>query len=77
MCVDEIDAGRKPYCVAACMMRVLDVGPIVLLREGHYQTPAMGPNDTPVRQVKDMADPELTNPSIVFIAHPEGQIDKS
>jgi Fe-S-cluster-containing dehydrogenase component len=28
MCVDEIDAGRKPYCVMACMMRVLDIGPI-------------------------------------------------
>jgi Fe-S-cluster-containing dehydrogenase component len=28
MCVDEIEAGRKPYCVMACMMRVLDIGPI-------------------------------------------------
>ncbi len=27
MCVDEIDAGRKPYCVMACMMRVLDTWP--------------------------------------------------
>ena len=41
MCVDEIDAGRKPYCVAACMMRVLDVGPIDRLREGTYPTKAM------------------------------------
>jgi Fe-S-cluster-containing dehydrogenase component len=32
MCVDEIDAGRKPYCVMACMMRVLDIGPIDQLR---------------------------------------------
>ncbi|MFC1759001.1 4Fe-4S dicluster domain-containing protein [Planctomycetota bacterium] len=75
MCVDEIEAGRKPYCVAACMMRVLDVGPIDLLREGHYDTKAMGPNDTPVRQVQGMADPELTNPSIVFVAHPRGKVD--
>ena len=28
MCIDELDAGRKPYCVSACMMRVLDIGPI-------------------------------------------------
>ena len=28
MCVDEIEAGRKPYCVMGCMMRVLDIGPI-------------------------------------------------
>lgn len=27
MCVDELEAGRKPYCVMACMMRVLDIGP--------------------------------------------------
>jgi hypothetical protein len=34
MCVDEIEAGRKPYCVMACMMRVLDIGPIDKLRDG-------------------------------------------
>jgi len=76
MCVDEIDAGRKPYCVAACMMRVLDVGPIDRLREGTYPTKAMTPDDEPVRQVKGMANPELTNPSIVFIAHPKGKVEK-
>lgn len=77
MCVDEIDAGRKPYCVQACMMRVLDIGPIDQLRAGEYQTKAMGPNDKPMlaRQVKSMANPELTNPSIVFVAHSKGIID--
>ena len=75
MCVDEIDAGRKPYCVAACMMRVLDVGPIDQLRAGTYPTKAMGPNDQPVRQVKGMANPNLTNPSIVFIAHSKGKVE--
>jgi anaerobic dimethyl sulfoxide reductase subunit B (iron-sulfur subunit) len=32
MCIDELEAGRKPYCVSACMMRVLDIGPIDQLR---------------------------------------------
>ena len=31
--------------------------------------------EQPVRQVKQMANPELTNPSIVFIAHPKGKVD--
>ena len=74
MCVDEIDAGRKPYCVMACMMRVLDIGPIDKLVDGTYETKARGPNDKVVRQVRDMADPELTKPSIAFIAHSKGAV---
>ena len=54
LCVDEIQAGRKPYCVMACMMRVLDVGPIDQLRENKYATKAIGPNETPVRAVKKL-----------------------
>lgn len=76
MCVDELDAGRKPYCVSACMMRVLDIGPIDLLRKGSYPTKAMGPLDKPVTQVKNFADPELTKPSIVFIPHSKGIVKK-
>ncbi|MFO1034915.1 MAG: 4Fe-4S dicluster domain-containing protein [Hyphomicrobiales bacterium] len=75
MCVDEQDAGRKPYCVSACMMRVLDVGPIDQLLAGTYDTKARGPNEDVVRQVVHMADPELTNPSIVFIPHSKGRVD--
>lgn len=74
MCVDEIDAGRKPYCVQACMMRVLDIGPIDQLKAGSYETKAMAPHDKEMlaRQVKSMANPDLTNPSIVFVAHQKG-----
>ena len=72
MCVDEIEAGRKPYCVAACMMRVLDVGPIDQLRAGKHPTAAVGPADKVVAQVRNIADVELTKPSIVFVAHPKG-----
>ncbi|MCC6776591.1 MAG: 4Fe-4S dicluster domain-containing protein [Hyphomicrobiales bacterium] len=74
MCVDEIEAGRKPYCVMACMMRVLDVGPIAQLADGTHETKARGPGEVVVRQVKDMADPELTHPSIVFVPHSKGAV---
>lgn len=76
MCVDEMEAGRKPYCVMACMMRVLDVGPIDQLRDGSYETKARGPNEPVVDQVKSMADPELTDPSIVFVPHSKGVVEK-
>jgi anaerobic dimethyl sulfoxide reductase subunit B (iron-sulfur subunit) len=75
MCVDELDSGRTPYCVQACMMRVLDIGPIDELRKGSYQTKAMGPHDEVVRAVKNFANPEMTNPSIVFVPHSKGRID--
>jgi anaerobic dimethyl sulfoxide reductase subunit B (iron-sulfur subunit) len=75
MCIDELEAGRKPYCVMACMMRVLDIGPIDQLRAGTYKTTAVGATDKVVRQVKNMANPELTNPSIVFVPHSKGKVD--
>jgi anaerobic dimethyl sulfoxide reductase subunit B (iron-sulfur subunit) len=74
MWVDEIDAGRKPYCVMACMMRVLDIGPIDQIRAGKYETTVVGPADVVSRQVKSMANPELTNPSIAFVAHSKGKV---
>jgi Fe-S-cluster-containing hydrogenase components 1 len=75
MCIDELEAGRKPYCVMACMMRVLDIGPIDALAAGTWKTTALGPDDKPVRQVKNMADPALTRPSIVFIPHSKGRVE--
>jgi anaerobic dimethyl sulfoxide reductase subunit B (iron-sulfur subunit) len=58
------------------MMRVLDIGPIDQLRAGTWDTKAMVKGvDQPVRQVQHMANPELTNPSIVFIAHPKGKVE--
>lgn len=74
-CVDEIEAGRKPYCVMACLMRVLDMGPIGELRAGSLKTPALGPGEKTVDRVKNMANPELTHPSIVFVPHPRGRMD--
>ena len=76
MCIDELEAGRKPYCVMACMMRVLDIGPIDEIDKGTYQTTACSEADRKnlVRQVKDMADVELTNPSIRFVAHEKAKV---
>ncbi|MCU7890407.1 MAG: 4Fe-4S dicluster domain-containing protein [Candidatus Thiodiazotropha sp. (ex Ustalcina ferruginea)] len=74
MCVDEIEAGRKPYCVMACMMRVLDIGPIDKIWDGELETVAVGPNDQISRQVKNMSDIELTKPSIGFVAHSKGKV---
>ena len=74
MCIDELEAGRKPYCVSACMMRVLDIGPIDKLRDGTWETKARGAADEVVRQVRTMADPALTNPSIVFVPHSKGKV---
>ncbi len=74
MCVDEIEAGRKPYCVMACMMRVLDIGPIEEIWDGSLQTTATGVNDSVSRQVKNMANIELTKPSIGFVAHSKGKV---
>jgi anaerobic dimethyl sulfoxide reductase subunit B (iron-sulfur subunit) len=74
MCIDELEAGRKPYCVMACMMRVLDIGPIEELAAGTWKTTALGPSEKPVRQVKNMANPELTRPSIVFVPHSKGKV---
>lgn len=75
LCVDEIESGRKPYCVSACMMRVLDIGPIDQLRANTFPTKAIGPKEMPVRAVKNFADPELTNPSIVFVPHSKGKVE--
>jgi anaerobic dimethyl sulfoxide reductase subunit B (iron-sulfur subunit) len=75
MCIDELEAGRKPYCVMACMMRVLDIGPIDKLRTKEHETKAIGPGDEPVRAVKNFANPELTDPSIVFLPHSKGKVE--
>jgi anaerobic dimethyl sulfoxide reductase subunit B (iron-sulfur subunit) len=75
MCIDELEAGRKPYCVMACMMRVLDIGPIEEIWQGVLKSKAIGPNDKTVKQVRNMANPELTRPSIGFIPHGKGKMD--
>lgn len=76
LCIDELSAGRQPYCVAACMMRVLDVGPIDALLAGTHPTKARAAGEPVVQQVKDMANPALTGPSIAFVPHRKGRVSK-
>lgn len=76
LCVDEIESGRKPYCVAGCVMRVLDAGPIDDLRSGKFETPARNGSERIVNEVKDFANPALTNPSIVFVPHAKGIVSR-
>ena len=58
----------------ACMMRVLDIGPIDKLWAGTWNTKAVGPNEKTVKAVKNLANPELTNPSIAFVPHSKGKV---
>jgi anaerobic dimethyl sulfoxide reductase subunit B (iron-sulfur subunit) len=44
------------------------------LWEGNFKTKAVGPHDETVRQVKNMANPKLTKPSIAFVPHRKGKV---
>lgn len=63
MCRDEVAAGRKPVCVAGCMMRALDYGPIDELREKY------GDGDVEIEPLPL----NTTNPSLVINPHPKAQ----
>jgi len=58
-------------------MRVLDIGPIEEIDNGTLETKVTGPGDELVRQVKGMADPNLTNPSMRFVPHRQGKVNQS
>ena len=61
----------------ACIMRVPEIGPFDETSTGMLKSTAIGPDDKPVRQVRNMANPELTHPSIGFIPHSKGKVDGS
>ena len=58
-CVDEIDNGRPPVCVAACPNRALDYGELSELRRRHGS----------VQQVYPLAAPTTSEPSLVIKPH--------
>lgn len=58
-CVDELDQGRPPACVAACPLRVLDFGEREELEARHGPCSAMHP----------LPDPSLTRPALVTVPH--------
>ncbi len=56
MCIDRLQQGLLPVCVASCQMRALDFGPLDQLKQ-KYGTNA---------QLPEMPDPSTVQPSVVF-----------
>ena len=58
-CIDLQAQGKNPACVDACIMRVLEYGPIDELRKKYGN----------VAQIKGLPDPSITKPSLVITPH--------
>ncbi|MEY8000187.1 DMSO/selenate family reductase complex B subunit [Clostridium sp. Mt-5] len=58
-CMDLLDEGKPPVCVAACPMRVLDYGPLNLLTEKYGNA----------CEVKGMPEGSITKPALVITPH--------
>nr|WP_238528257.1 DMSO/selenate family reductase complex B subunit [Acetonema longum] len=66
LCRDLLAEGKKPACVTACPMRVLDVGPVEELRQKYGGT----------NYIKGMPKPS-TKPSLIMKPHKNAIADKS
>lgn len=64
-CIDDIKAGRKPACVAACPMRALECGELDELRCLHGDC----------SQTQGMPDPKKTQPSLVIMPNRHALVD--
>ena len=67
-CMDLIDQGEKPYCVAACAMRCLDYGDIDELRATYGDVASIAP----------ITDDLSTGPCVVFSPsrwNPDGALE--
>jgi len=63
-CVEDLDQGRDPACVAACPVRALDCGfPSDLASKPGFS------GDTSAVGVNPLPDPELTRPGLLLRAH--------
>lgn len=58
-CIDLVQQGKDPACVAACPMRALHAGKLDELKQKHRG----------VDQTKGLPDPNITNPSLVVTPH--------
>ncbi|MGG0715998.1 DMSO/selenate family reductase complex B subunit [Robertmurraya massiliosenegalensis] len=63
-CLDLREAGEKPACVAACIMRAIDFGPIDELRKKY------GKN----ADIKGIPSSNITKPNLVINAHKDAAI---
>jgi len=61
-CADELDEGRKPICVTACPLRVLE---LEVIEEG-------APPLVPAERQDPLPDPRLTEPALVYEEHRDG-----
>ena len=63
LCVEDLEAGRSPSCVAACPMRALSVGARAELDRQH---PAAGDG---AEGIQPLPDPALTVPGLLVTPH--------
>ena len=56
MCIDRLEDGQMPICVASCSLRALEFGPLDELRKKY------GELDT----LEELPDGSTTRPSVVF-----------
>lgn len=63
LCVEELQQGRPPVCVASCPLRAIEVGPLDALEKRGRTTIA----------IAGLPSPELTRPSIRYKLRPEAQ----
>jgi anaerobic dimethyl sulfoxide reductase subunit B (iron-sulfur subunit) len=70
-CVEDLDEGLEPACVAACPVRALDFGPASdLASKSEFS------GDASEAGINPLPDPELTRPALLLRAHrdaPRGQ----
>jgi anaerobic dimethyl sulfoxide reductase subunit B (iron-sulfur subunit) len=64
LCIDLLEKGEDPVCVASCPMGAIEFGPIDELRKKYGK----------VNQIKGMPSPDITNPNIVITPHRDAKL---
>jgi anaerobic dimethyl sulfoxide reductase subunit B (iron-sulfur subunit) len=64
LCVDLVEQGETPYCVAACVMRALDFGELDELRAKYGDVDAIEP----------LPPSDITEPALVITPHKDAQM---
>ncbi len=58
-CIDLIEDGKKPVCVAACPMRALDYGELEVLQEKYGR----------INEIKGLPSSKISKPALVIAPH--------